>query len=149
MSAGVAIDQPTPHQIQFLLWQDSAEVPRFMLFVLVIAVAFFLLMPQARSSPMPLLGLVGAAVGWCAVAGSAREVYLFDHAARTVRVQRISLLGRFEEFFSVEEVVAVQQAGARSSVTIAIRPRVLIKTPSTLRASAWAMGRLGASRAVT
>src|SRR5215813_11527946 len=73
MSAGVAIDQPTPHQIQFLLWQDSAEVPRFMLFVLVIAVAFFLLMPQARSSPMPLLGLVGAAVGWCAVAGSARE----------------------------------------------------------------------------
>ena len=110
MSAGVAIDQPTPHQIQLLLRQDSAEVTRFMLFILVIVVAFFLLMPQARSSSMPLLGLVGAAVGWCAVASSAREIYLFDRAARTVCVQRISLLGRFEEFFSVEEVVAVQQA---------------------------------------
>jgi hypothetical protein len=98
MSAGVAIDQPAPHQIQLRLRQDLAEVTRFMLFVMVIAVAFFLLMPQARSSPVPILGLVGAAVGWCAIAGSAREVYLFDRAARTVRVQRISLLGCFEEF---------------------------------------------------
>jgi len=110
MSAAVAIDQPAPHQIQLLLRQDSAEVTRFMLFVLIIALAFFLLMPQACSSPVPLLGLVGAAVGWCAIAGSAREVYLFDRAARTVRVQRISLLMRFEEFLSVQEVVAVQQA---------------------------------------
>ena len=42
--------------------------------------------------------------------GSAREVYLFDRAARAVRVQRVSLLGRSEELLSVEEVITVQQA---------------------------------------
>ena len=42
--------------------------------------------------------------------GSAREVYLFDRAARAVRVQRVSLLGRSEELLSVEEVITVQEA---------------------------------------
>ena len=109
MGARVTIDQPAPHQIQLVLRQDSAEVARFMLFVLVITGALLLLVPQARSSPVPLLGLVGAAVGWCVVAGSAREVYLFDRAARAVRVQLVSLLGRSEELLSVEEVITVQQ----------------------------------------
>src|SRR4030095_12431973 len=68
MGARVTIDQPAPHQIQLVLRQDSAEVARFMLFVLVITGALLLLVPQARSSPGPLLGLVGAAVGWCVVA---------------------------------------------------------------------------------
>jgi hypothetical protein len=56
MGARVTIDQPAPHQIQLVLRQDSAEVARFMLFVLVITGALLLLVPQARSSPVPCLG---------------------------------------------------------------------------------------------
>lgn len=110
MGVRLTVDQPAAHQIQLLLRQDSGEVAQFLLFVFVIAGALFLLTPQVRSSPAPLLGLVGAAVAWCAVARSARECYLFDRAARTVRLERVSLLGRSDELLSIQEVAAVQQA---------------------------------------
>src|SRR5687768_4717893 len=101
MGAQISIEQPAPHQIQLVLRQDSGEVARFMVFVLVIAGALFLVMPQARSEPALLLGLVGVAVAWCVVAASARELYLFDRSARTVRVRRVSLLGRSDELLSI------------------------------------------------
>jgi hypothetical protein len=66
-----------------VLRQDWAELTRFLLFILVVAGAIFLLMPEARSQPAPLLILVGAAVAWCVVAGTAEERYLFDRLTGT------------------------------------------------------------------
>jgi hypothetical protein len=106
----MTVDQPAPHEVRLVLRQDWGEVTRFMLFVLVLGGALFLIMPEARTAPAPLLGLVGAAIAWCAVAVTAEERYLFDRADRTVRVRRVSLLGRSEEGRSLAEVCAVQQA---------------------------------------
>jgi hypothetical protein len=109
MAARISIDQPASHQMQLLLRQDSGEIVRFLLFVLLIAGALFVLIPQVRSSPAPLLGLVGVAIAWGAIAASASECYLFDRTARTVHIERLSLLGRTEKLVSIQRAVAVQQ----------------------------------------
>jgi hypothetical protein len=110
MSAWITIDHPAPHQLRLVLRQAWGEVTRFLFFVLLLAGALLLLVPQARTTPAPLLGLVGTAIAWCAIAGSARECYLFDRAARTVHIQRGSLLGRSDKLASLKEVGVVQQA---------------------------------------
>jgi hypothetical protein len=110
MSASITIDHPAPHQLRLVLRQGSGEVTRFLFFVLLIAGALLLLVPQARTTPAPLLGLVGVAIAWCAVSSSAHESYLFDPTARTAHVQRSSALWRSNELVSLEAVRAVQLA---------------------------------------
>ncbi len=110
MGVRISIDQPMPHQIQLQLRQDSGELVRFVVFVLAVIVALLLLMPQARTSPAPYAGVLAVALGWCLVAATAREAYLFDRMAETVSVQRSSLLWTSGKLLSVTDVAAVQEA---------------------------------------
>jgi hypothetical protein len=109
MGARIIIEQPTSDQLQLLLRQDFGEVMRFLFFVLFTAGALFVLIPQVRSWPAPLLGLLGGGIAWGAIAASASECYLFDRTARTLRIERLSLLGRTEQLISIQRAVAVQQ----------------------------------------
>ncbi|HYW58834.1 MAG TPA: hypothetical protein VE934_17925 [Polaromonas sp.] len=110
MTATVRADRLHPRQLQLELRQSGRELAVFLLVVLIIVGAVFLLVPQARQMPVVLLGAVGVAFGWCAYAMTCREHYTFDQQTNAVSVKRMSVLGGSSTALDLAGVCAVQQS---------------------------------------
>jgi hypothetical protein len=108
MSALVTLDRSTAGQIRIVLRESKGGGVGFLVFVGIVAVGLYLLMPAARNAPGPLVGLLAVAVGWAGFAMSAREEYIVDRDSRTVRARYWSLLGLREDQVKGEEIAAVR-----------------------------------------
>ena len=108
MSAQVTIHDSIPGELRVELRQAGGEVVTFLIFVIVILVALYVLVPAAREAPGLLLALLGITTGWSVVAISAREIYGFSDETGTIDVLVSSLLGDRRRRIAAREVTAVR-----------------------------------------
>ena len=62
--AQVTIERPTPARVRIAMREGGGGLVSFVVFVLVLATALYMLMPEARARPAPLLGLLAVASVW-------------------------------------------------------------------------------------
>jgi hypothetical protein len=110
LAAEVTIERLAPGRVRIAVREGLAGIVQFVVFVALIAVALYALMPEARARPAPLLGLVIVALGWAGIARRAREEYVVDESARSVTARRMGLLEPGEDQVNAPEISAVRLA---------------------------------------